>query len=197
MSDTATWSSDNGPTNATETYDGDISERRWPYYILGALAILGGVFALLAPYLASISLTLMVSAVLLVNGVVMTVSAFWYERTKRVVAAFALGILSIFASWAIFAAPLAGTVSITLLIASYFIASGVVRAYWAVTHREARGWGWLLGSGLVSIAFGVYVIVMIEEAALLVPGIMLGIDLVMSGFALIAVGRTKPREVTS
>ena len=51
--------------------------------------------------------------------------------------------------------PLAGMVSLTLLVAVLLLATGVTKLFYAFSLRPVTGWIWVLLSGLVSVILGV------------------------------------------
>jgi uncharacterized membrane protein HdeD (DUF308 family) len=77
---------------------------------------------------------------------------------------------------------------ITLLLAAYFIVSGVIEAFGAFSARPANGWGWLFFSGIVSLALGVMLWKQFPLSGLWAVGTLIGIRLLMAGISLIAIG---------
>jgi uncharacterized membrane protein HdeD (DUF308 family) len=83
--------------------------------------------------------------------------------------------------------PLATSLGLTLGVAALLFASGVVRAVLAVRHWRDYG-GLLLASGLLGIITGIVLLVGFPWSGLLVPGILLGIDLIIHGTWWLALG---------
>ncbi len=54
--------------------------------------------------------------------------------------------------------------------------------------RQGPGWGWLLTGGGLSVLLGIIVIMGLPGTALWCIGLILGIDLIFSGFTLIMIG---------
>ena len=79
--------------------------------------------------------------------------------------------------------PLTGIVTLTLLLAVMFILEGVVQAGIAFRIRPHAGWVWMLLSGIVAIAVGVLLIAKLPSSAAWAIGLLVGINLMMSGFA--------------
>ena len=77
--------------------------------------------------------------------------------------------------------------ALTLLLAAYFVATGVVKAVAAFQLRPVQGWGWgwAPASAIASIVLGLIVFSGLARHGALVLGLMVGIDLLFYGWALL------------
>ena len=75
---------------------------------------------------------------------------------------------------------------LTLLMAAYFIATGVVKAVAAFQLRGVAGSGWTFFSAACSVILGLLVFSGWPGTAVWLIGLIVGIDLLMYGWALIA-----------
>ena len=80
-----------------------------------------------------------------------------------------------------------------LLVAVLFLVTGVVKILYAFSLRPISGWGWVLVSGIVSLALGVMILSNFPYAAVSVLGILLAVELLSNGvlFLLLALGLRK------
>ena len=83
--------------------------------------------------------------------------------------------------------PLATSLGLTLAIAALFLAGGALRLWLAARHWHDHGW-LLTVSGLLSLALGVVLILGFPWSGLVVPGILLGVDLIFQGSWWLTVG---------
>jgi uncharacterized membrane protein HdeD (DUF308 family) len=85
------------------------------------------------------------------------------------------------------ARPVQGTLTLTLVLSAYFAAEGVVTIMYALLHRRepATRWGWLIASGILDLVVGGLIIAALPGSALWAIGLLVGIDLMFGGFALI------------
>jgi len=60
----------------------------------------------------------------------------------------------------------------------------------ALPLRAVRGWVWLLTSGLVSLLLGVLILTGLPGTAAWVLGLMVGINLLFTGFVLLSLARS-------
>jgi uncharacterized membrane protein HdeD (DUF308 family) len=81
--------------------------------------------------------------------------------------------------------PDAGAVSLTLILASFFIVGGLFRAVASASVQLPR-WGWSFFSGLVSVALGIMLMVQMPASSVWFIGFAVGLDMIMEGSALVA-----------
>ncbi len=155
---------------------------------VGILLIVTGFLSLLAPLAAGLSITFMVGALLIFSGVAQGFLAF---RTGSFGAGFLLvllALISIAAGIYTFMQPAAALATLTLFLAGYFIASGIIGAIGAFGARPESGWGWLLFSGILSVVLGVMIWLQFPLSGVWALGTLVGVQLIMSGWTLIAIG---------
>src|SRR6266481_5271176 len=87
----------------------------------------------------------------------------------------------------IVANPAAGTLSLTLLMAAFFIVGGVFRIATALSVRFP-GRGWAVAGGVVTVALGTMIAAEWPVSAVWVIGTFVGIDLIFDGWSLIMAG---------
>lgn len=70
------------------------------------------------------------------------------------------GIIFIIAGIAIFAKPLDGYVSLSVLFSVVILSSGFSQIFFSLSNSGIlRGWGWILVSGILDVAIGTYLLV--------------------------------------
>ena len=146
-----------------------------------------GVVALTFPFLTSLGAALIVGALLAASGVVMLAQSFACRPWWRLALHVLWGLASIAAGAWMIIAPLSGALTLSIVLAAMFLTTGATRVALALKAPRPRNWGWALVSGLISLAFAGFVIWMLPVAALWLPGIVVGVDLIFAGAALIAV----------
>lgn len=150
---------------------------------LAAVMIAGGLMALFNPFAASLTVEVVAGIAFLAAGL----TQLWVaasetgKQTGRRVLSGALGVLLVLLAVSLAANPLAGLVTLTLTVAVLFAAMGGLRVVIALRERPVAGWGWILASGLVSMALAVLIVLGLPEAALGILGLFLGVDLLASG----------------
>lgn len=158
----------------------------WLFLTLGILLVLGGISAILAPIFASLAVTIAVGAALTVGGVFKFAHALrsegWEGRGWSILSSiiyFIGGLLLLFN-------PLAGMISLTVLMIVLIGVDGVVRMVIAFRIRPATGWGWLLAGGVVSVLLAILMTIAMPWISLTALGFLAGIALIFEGWAFIA-----------
>jgi len=164
---------------------------------LGALVSVAGIAAIAVPAVASVSIAVFVGILLLCAGVAQGVGAFRAEAVGRGIVSGLLGLLMIVAGGALLADPHGGTVTLTLVLALWLFASGIVRIVWAARARDVIDHAGLVGlGGGLSILLGVLIANHLPSSAAWAIGLLVGIELLSAGAALVylafALKRTSP-----
>ncbi|HXI67110.1 MAG TPA: DUF308 domain-containing protein [Steroidobacteraceae bacterium] len=167
---------------------GGAVRRHWVLFLAeGIMLVILGLLALLAPAIASVAATVFFGWLLLLSGVIGLVTTFrarhapgfWWSLLSAVIGIVA-GILLL--GW-----PLLGTLSLTAVLIAFLFAEGVVSIMYALEHRNALSgrWGWMLASGILDVGLGVLLFIGLPGTALWALGLLLGINMVFGGWALI------------
>lgn len=161
--------------------------RWWLCALLGLILLAGGIFLLWNVVAASIVTAIFFSAALVVAGVFQIIHAFSARGWGSLVLSAIIGVLLVAGGFMFAANPLATSLGLTLGIAAVILVSGVVRLVLAFRHWSDYGWV-LLASGIVGIVFGVVLFAGFPWSGLVLPGLLLGIDMVMHGLWWLALG---------
>ena len=160
------------------------------FIVYGVLMILLGLFAMAAPGIATLAVELMVGWLLLIGGIFGLIavfqagrseSGFWWNLFTSIV--------FILAGLSLLMRPLAGVITLTIILAAYLLAGGIMRIFLALGYRSElpSAWGWVLFSGLVDIVLGLIIISGMPGTAVWVIGLLVGINLFMMGVAILMV----------
>jgi uncharacterized membrane protein HdeD (DUF308 family) len=157
------------------------------FVVLGAALIVLGVVALGSVGIATITSVLVFGWILVVAGILETIHAWrvrgWSGFTRHLLG----GVLSFVVGGLIVANPAAGTLSLTLLMAAFFIVGGVFRIGTALSFRFP-GRGWAVAGGIVTVALGTIIATEWPVSAVWVIGTFVGIDLIFDGWSLVMAG---------
>ena len=164
-----------------------IKENWWLFLIEGVVFILLGVAAIALPTVASLAVAIFLGWLFLIGGVVglfTTLShthapGFWWSLLASVVTIIA-GVLLL--GW-----PVAGAISITILLGAYLLAKGISMIMYASSassyfHRSTT-WMWINGGLDIILALVIFWI--LPAGALWALGIFVGIDFLFGGIAMV------------
>ena len=144
--------------------------------------------AIAAPFVAGLSVMLMIGGLLIAGGVALAVFAFRLGAFGAGVMVVLMGALMVLAGVYIFSEPVAALESMTLFLAIYFFVTGLTEIFTAFTVRPAEGWGWMATTGLVSFVLGVMLWRHFPLSGIWAVGTLFGVKLLTSGSWLIALG---------
>jgi uncharacterized membrane protein HdeD (DUF308 family) len=138
------------------------------------------------PVTASLAVTIAVGAAMLVGGVFKAAHAFrcggWRCRGWSIASAALYVIGGLF----LLINPLAGMVSLTIVMIMLIGADGVLRMIMALRIRPDRGWGWLMAGGIAGLLLALVMLVMLPWIGLTALGLLVGIALIFEGWGFVA-----------
>lgn len=150
---------------------------------LGVLMLAGGVIAFLNPFAASLTVEVVAGIAFLVAGLLQL----WLAVTSRAKdprdrwLSGALGTVLVLLAISLILNPMAGLVTLTFVVALIFAVMGGLRVALALRERPGGSWGWIMASGVISLALAVLIVAGLPAAAAGLLGIFLAVDLTMSG----------------
>lgn len=163
--------------------------KHWVLYLIEGiiLVILGGI-AIVIPPLATIAVTIVLGWLFLVSGVVGLFTTFWMRAAPGFWWSLVSAVLGIVVGFWLLAVPVSGAISLTIVLIAFFIIEGAASIMFALDHkRDLSGrWGWMLASGIVDLVLGAILLAGLPSTAIWAIGLLVGINMVFGGAALIA-----------
>ena len=182
---------------------GDTLRAHWRLYVLqGVLMIVLGVLAVAAPAFATLTVDIYVGWLFLISGVLGLIAMFSARNVPGFLWTLVTALLSIIVGGVLLWKPAEGAVSLTIVLTTFFIVEGIFQAVAAFTYRDAMpsSWGWLLASGLADLALAAIIIAGWPGTAAWVLGLLVGVNLLTTGWAVVMVAlgaRDIARSVTA
>lgn len=168
--------------------------------VLGIVQMIAGVLAVGAPVIATVASAVFLGWLFVFSGVVQLVHAFrvrgWQGFALHVLG----GVIYTLAGLVLVSTPMEGAVTLTLLLAIFFVIEGVVRCLQALRLRPGHHWGWFLLGGLAGVVLGILIFVQWPTSGTWAIGLMVGINFIMSGTTLTSLAlavRRSPEAGTS
>lgn len=164
-----------------------VRDNWWKFLVLGVLMVIGGMIVLVMPLASSIGVALVIGLVLIVVGVLQI----WHAMQVKAWAGFLwqtlTGLIAIIGGIAIYYNPVAGTEALTLILSIVFMAQGVAQAMFAFRLKPHDGWGWILASGIISVAAGILILFDFPGSSAWALGLVAGISIMFNGWSYIAI----------
>jgi uncharacterized membrane protein HdeD (DUF308 family) len=164
--------------------------KHWKLFMFeGIILMILGAAAIILPQIASLAVAMVLGWLLLIGGgigLVTTIMArnapgFWWALASSVVALVAGALLI---GW-----PIRGVISLTLVLAAFLAADGLIMIMYGFDHRRqlSRRWGWLVVNGVLDLLLAAIIFVALPESAVWALGLLIGIDMLFGGSSLIAI----------
>ena len=174
-----------------------VAQHRGWFIFLALLLILAGAAAIAFPVLSTFAVELWAAIAFVIAGVAQTIHSFAARSWGGFLWDLLVGLLYLAAGVVLWLNPLAGVVTLTVFLAAVLVVDGVFRSVLAFQIRPRVGWFWLLFGGIVGIVLGVMIWQQLPSAALSVLGLLLGINLVFSGFTFLMLAMSGPSTATA
>lgn len=170
-------------TAAATATAGKAGNKKFWFYLLGIVLILLGFAAIGSPFLTTVAAKVFFGWLVLTGGVLQVVHAFGTREWSEFLLDLASGAVFVFVgAWLAFF-PLTGILTLTFLLAVTFIVRGLLELVMAFRLRPATGWLWMLIAGIVAVVVGLMLIADLPGSATWAIGLLVGINLIMSGVA--------------
>lgn len=157
----------------------------WGWFLaLGILLMITGAICIVGDVTATFTTVLVFGWLLLISGIVALVHAFQTRKWSGFFLQLLSALFRGFTGYLLIRYPLAGAESLTLLLASFFVVSGIFRAVGAGMMKFPR-WGWAVFSGIVSLVLGIVLLAQMPVSSIWFIGFAIGVDLVFDGASLI------------
>jgi uncharacterized membrane protein HdeD (DUF308 family) len=169
----------------------------WVLFVVeGVVLIVLGMIAIAIPPLATLAVTILLGWLFLISGIVGLITSIMARHAPGFWWSILSAIVGILAGLVLLAWPVSGSVSLTLVLIAFFLIEGVATIMYAIEHRRGLSgrWGWLVASGILDLILAGIVIAGLPGTALWAPGLLVGINMVFGGCALVAMGLHARRE---
>jgi uncharacterized membrane protein HdeD (DUF308 family) len=150
---------------------------------LSVLMIVSGVLALAIPPVAGLTVTVMFGWLLIVTGALHAGFAWRGHGAAAVIGEIAIAVLYGAVGFYMLARPVAGLASLTLVIAGYLTAKGVLEGVVAFRFRRLPGTGWLLFDGALTLVIAAMIASAWPASSAWAVGVLVGVAMISSGFA--------------
>jgi uncharacterized membrane protein HdeD (DUF308 family) len=173
---------------------------RWSLFLIeGIVLLILGVLAFLLPPLATLGITIVVGWLFLISGIMGLVTTYWARHAPGFWWSLVSALLGIGAGVILLARPVTGAVSLTLVLIAFFIIEGVASIMYALDHRKQSSgrWGWMLLSGVIDLVLAAMIFSGLPGTAAWALGLLVGINMIFGGSALIALALAARKEPPS
>lgn len=158
----------------------------WKLFLAeGILFILLGLCAIVIPQLFTVAVVVFLGWLLLFGGIVHVGRALMVSDMPGFGWWLFIGILQVIVGYLFITRPVAGALTLTMLLTIFFALEGIAKISLAFMMRPLVNWGLVMLSGITAFVFALIVWVSWSESAHWLLGLFLGINMVFMGGTLV------------
>lgn len=172
-----------------------IKQHRGLFLFEGILVVLFGILAIAIPQIFTLGVTLFIGWLLIFSGIVQGFRAWKGMDREGFWPTLFSSILNIVVGILLITHPIAGIITLTLLLSVFFLLEGISKIYYALELKPHYQWGWLFFSGVLALILATIIIGGLPETSTWVIGLLFGINMLFTGIAMIAVATSIKPDV--
>jgi uncharacterized membrane protein HdeD (DUF308 family) len=181
----------------------DTVRHHWQLFLTqGVIMTILGVLAVIWPQISTVAVDVYVGWLFLLSGVVGLATMFLAQDVQAFLWLLLTAALSLFVGIVLLWHPVEGAVSLTLVLIAFFIVEGIFQIAASISYRDVfpDSWGWLFSSGIADLILAALVIAGWPSTAAWALGLIVGVNLITSGAAIMTValaGRSLVKTLVS
>ncbi|MBN2291319.1 MAG: HdeD family acid-resistance protein [Pirellulales bacterium] len=161
--------------------------------LTGIVLIVLGIVAITSPVFAGKAFMYVIGGLLLLTGIMQFISGWrqkvWYSKLMPII----LGVITVICGITVIGHPLLGMEIFTLILAVFFFVEGFWKIIASFSFRPSKGWLAMLASGVLAIVLGLIIWKQWPISGEWAIGILIGVDLVMTGLSMVIISVTMRR----
>ena len=168
----------------------DTVRLHWQLFLAqGVIMLILGVLAIIWPGISTIAVDIYVGWLFLLSGIVGIFTMFLARDVQAFLWMLLTAALSLFVGIVLLWHPVEGAVSLTLVLIALFIVEGIFQIAASLSYRNVfpESWGWMLASGIADLILAALIIKGWPSTAAWALGLIVGINLITSGAAIVMV----------
>jgi len=182
---------------STEVSEQEFKRATGVFTGIGVLMILVGCFAIVAPHIVGKAFALLVGLAFILAAAFIFAYAFTAKGASHVIGRIAWAVVTLIVGLIIVTHTDLSAKAFTFILIVYFLTAGVVRLAAAFAQRGVPGAGWLGLNGALSLIIGLIFVASWPNSAEWAIGLLIGIDLIFSGWTLILLSQEAKSAVLS
>lgn len=182
-------SADNVDLRHTQTAIANSLRAHWKFFLIeGIVLVILGALAIGVPPLATFAVEVFIGWLILISGVLGLIMTFQTRGSPGFAWSLLSAILGIVVGTVLLVWPLSGVLSLTVMLTLFLALEGVASIMYALAHRRQSSsrWELMLVSGIVDLILAGLILAGLPGTAAWAIGLIVGINLLFGGVALIA-----------
>jgi len=163
-------------------------QMHWRLFLAeGVFFIFLGLCAMLVPQFFTVAIVVFLGWILLFGGIVHVSRAFVFDNMPGFGWWMFMGILQVIVGYLFITKPVAGALTLTMLMTVFFALEGIAKMSLALMMRPLANWGFILFSGITALVFALIIWISWSESAHWLLGLFLGINMIFLGWSLVKI----------
>jgi len=168
----------------------DMLRANWQLLLIqGVIMFILGILAIAWPGESTIALDVYIGYLFLFSGFVGLAAMFFGDDAPTFLWTLLTAALSSIVGVLLLSHPAEGAASLTIVLTAFFIVEGIFQIAASISYRDviSDSWGWMLASGIADLILAALIIEGWPSTASWALGAVVGVNLMMSGMAIIMV----------
>jgi uncharacterized membrane protein HdeD (DUF308 family) len=159
----------------------------WKLFLAqGIVMMVLGVLAVAMPNIATLAVEIFVGWLFFIAGIFRALSVWHSRRMPGFGWSMLSALLAVLLGLILIARPLAGVLTLTMVLLAFFVLEGITAIVVAVQHRDhLTSWGWVLFSGIIDLLLAYLIWQGWPSSASWAIGLLVGINMVFFGLSLL------------
>ena len=159
----------------------------WKLFLAqGILMMVLGFFAVAEPNIATVAVGIFVGWLFFIGGIFRAASVWHSRHAPGFTWSMLTAVLSVVLGLILILRPLAGVLTLTMVLVAFFIIEGIASIIGAIQHRQhLRSWGWVLFSGIIDLLLAFLIWDGWPSSADWAIGLLVGINMLFFGLSLV------------
>jgi uncharacterized membrane protein HdeD (DUF308 family) len=163
-------------------------QTHWQLFLAeGIFFIFLGLCAIVIPQVFTVATVIFLGWILLFGGIVQVGRSLMFSSMPGFGWWLFMGILQIIIGYLFITRPVAGAVTLTMLLTVFFALEGIAKISIALMMRPLANWGLILFSGLTALIFALVILISWSESAQWLLGLFLGINMLFLGWSMVKI----------
>lgn len=154
----------------------------------GVLMVALGILAVALPVVTTLAVEILIGWLLVIGGVWRAV---WLARSSRMPGfgwSLAMAIMATVLGAMLVTMPIAGTLTLTMLLIAFFVLDAIGKLLFALDLRKhSHRWSWAAATGLLDLFLAVLIFAGWPGTAAWVIGLLVGINMIFFGTSLVMI----------
>jgi uncharacterized membrane protein HdeD (DUF308 family) len=159
----------------------------WKLFLAqGIVMMVLGFLAIAVPALATLAIEIFIGWLFFIAGIFRAVSVWRSRQAPGFAWSLLTAVLATVLGLVLILQPLAGVLTLTMVLVAFFIVEGIASIVGAIEHRQhLRSWGWVLFSGIVDLLLAYLIWQGWPSSASWAIGLLVGINMLFLGLSLV------------